>query len=407
MLKRRGSREVGGLIILFVLLIGIAAFYEKVGQERVAAGAPTTVNTGSDGVRALMLLYRDEGTAVEPLTTPWNDLGPGDGLLIFVEPGDTDRRPTEAEDKALERWVRAGGTFLDLVAEPPLDQPLNPKDPVEGDCGAKGGATELHDVPVMTKADPQLLGGVATLSVQSSQRLLIAKDAPYALLAQDASGPIAAEKRLGAGRVIAIANRHGATNAGLAEADNALLLVNIARLAAAASHRRVRFDEYHHGVGFAENTSGAGDSEWNSIPLPWRFAILYLLGACLIIVYNGNRRFGPARFVMPIALRASTDYVNSMARLYRRAGAADIAIEILYTRFLRDLKRTMDVPNEAGLAFVATAAEQRYGQAAFGLRSLLMHGESIHAGQRVAETDMLNLAKQMEEFRRALQLVGV
>jgi len=92
---------------------------------------------------------------------------------------------------------------------------------------------------------------------------------------------------------------------------------------------------------------------------------------------------------------------------YRRAGAADIAIEALYARFVRDLRRALDVPTDAGIPQIVRIAEQRFGPAATGLQSLLLHGEAVVAGHRVSEPDMLNLARQIEQFRRVCQLVGV
>ena len=393
--------------MLFVLLIAFAAFYEQVGQEKVASNAPTIVSTQSEGVRALFLLYQREGIRTEPLKSRWSELGSGDGLLVFVEPPDNDR-PIDADDmRVLEKWIRGGGALLDLVSDPPVDQPLDPANAITGDSGAKAGPPELHEVTVTGDSHSPLLDGVATLAVRSSQRLLLAKNAPYTVLARDADGPIAIEKPFGKGRVILIANRYGATNAGLAQADNAVLLVNIARQTAAASHRAVRFDKYHHGIGFEERSADKKDDVWNSTPLPWRLAIFHLAAVGLLLVYNGNRRFGPARVTPVVTLRASTDYVNSMARLYRRAGASDIAIETLYTRFARDLRRALDVPNDAGIALVSRIAQQRFGLVAAGLDGLLQRGEAVLAGQRLTEEDMLHLARQIEHYRRACQLVGV
>jgi hypothetical protein len=243
--------------------------------------------------------------------------------------------------------------------------------------------------------------------VSSKQRLTLAKDSRYTILARDSSGVIAVEKDHGKGHVILIANRYGATNAGIASGDNAVLLMNIALLANSRSGGAVRFDEYHHGVGFEEKSAAQSGDLWASTPLPLRLGFIYLIAAGLLLVYNGNLRFGPAVTTAPAGMRASTDYVNSMARLYKRAGAADIAAEILYLRFLRDLRRSLDLPTEAGMYSIASAAEKRLGAAAAGLHDLLIRGDAVANGQRLTERDMLNLARQIEHFRRACQLVGV
>jgi len=184
------------------------------------------------------------------------------------------------------------------------------------------------------------------------------------------------EKPLGSGHVILVANRYGATNAGIGEADNAVFLVNIAQFAAGRA-RIIRFDEYHLGVGFAQRTVSAKDSLWSSTPLPLRLATIHLLAAGLLFLYNGNRRFGPVRIPRAVSTRASTDYVNSMARLYRRAGASDIAIETLFLRFARDLKRALDLPADVAAAQIARAAEQRFGPASAGLPNLLFRAKAL------------------------------
>jgi hypothetical protein len=407
LLKRRGVKELGGLLILFVLLIAFATFYEQVGQERVASNAPTTTNTRSEGVRALFLLYVREGLRTDTLKAPWSELGDRDGLLVFVEPPDPERQISLEDIKTLEKWVRAGGTLLDLVSDPPIEQPFSPSNSVTGDCGATAGDPTPHPVTVDRATNSPLLDGVETLFVSSGQRLTLAKGAPYTVLARDPAGVIAVDKALGKGHVVLVANRFGATNAGIAEADNAAFLVNVALRASDGRKRAVRFDEYHHGVGFTETAAAQSGGVWASTPLPLRLGFLHLVAASLLLIYTANRRFGPVQSAPQISHRASTDYVNSMARLYRRAGAADIAIESLYLRFVRDLRRALDVPADAGITQIVRLAEQRFGPSAAGLQALLLRGEAVVAGQRVSEPDMLNLARQIEQFRRVCQLVGV
>jgi hypothetical protein len=407
LLQRRGAREVGGLLVLFFLLIGFAAFYEQVGQERVASDAPTTSNTQAEGVRALYLLYGREAIRAEPLKAPWSELGPNDGLLIFVEPPSQERPVTRPDMTVLEKWIRAGGTLLDLVSDPPIEQPQDPTNLITGDSGATAGDPALHEVPVEPSAASPLVADVHAFAVSSKQRLTLAKGAPYRVLARDAAGIVAIEKALGQGRVVLVANRFGATNAGIAQADNAVFLVNLARVATSGGRRAVRFDDYHHGAGFAVTDREDGGGLWENVPHPLRLAVFHLAALALLLLYNGNRRFGPAIAAIPISARASTDYVNSMARLYRRAGAGDIAAETLYSRFLRDLRKALDVPNEAGIGLIIRAAEQKFGPQAAGLQGLLMQGEAVAAGQRLTERDMLHLAEQIEQLRRTCQLVGV
>jgi hypothetical protein len=404
--QRRGRKELWGLGVLFVVLIGLAVYYEQVGQEKVATNAPSASNSHKEGVRALYLLYQREGLHTETLKTPWSELGPQDGLLVFVEPPDPDRPVTSRDIEVLERWIRQGGTLLDLMAAPPAVQPLNPIDPVTGDMAAFPASEAKHVVDCSPSPSP-LLRDVHRLSIASSQRLAPDRNAPYSILAQDDEGIVAAAKPLGKGHVIVIANRYGATNTGIAEEDNAILLMNIAHEATGHANHAIQFDEYHHGVGFAQPTASGQSGLWESTPIPLRLVCYHLAGFALLLLYNGNRRFGPARYVPPVTFRSSTDYVNSMARLYRRAGAADIAFEVFYTRFVRDLRRALDVQAETGSAHLVRQAQKRFGEAVQGLQGVMLQGEAVLAGQRLHEADMLHLARQIEHFRRVCHLVGV
>lgn len=404
--NRRGLREAAALLVLFALLMAFAAFYEQVGQERVASNEPTTANPLGDGARAFFLLCEREGLRTQSFRLPWTDLTSRVGILVFIEPPSSDR-PLDANDlRILEKWIRDGGTLLDVVSDPPIEQPLDPSNAITGDSGATSGDEEPHEAPIASSADSSVLNGVRTLAIRSRVRLVLGQKSPYTLLARDESGAVAAEKPLGKGRVFLYANRYGASNSGIGQADNALFLVNICRRAASGD-RSVAFDDYHHGVGFAASGAGANSSLWENTPLPLRLSFVYLAALGLLLVYNGNRRFGPARAAKTVSVRTSTDYVNSMARLYRRAGAADIAFETLYGRFILDLRRTLEARGDMSVPQLARTAAQKFGPAADGIEALLQRGESVAAGLRLSESDMLNLAQQIEQFRRKCHIVGV
>src|SRR5205823_1741955 len=173
--------------------------------------------------------------------------------------------------------------------------------------------------------DSPYLAHVEKLAFASPIRLKPAAKSGYTTLFEDKAGPLVLVKRLGKGQVLVVANRKAAANSGIQEADNAVFLYNIAAQTAGAAHGTVLFDEYHHGIGFAQAATNGKESLAANVPLPLWLLFWHGVGLFLILLYNGNRRFGPPKWAGPVLARPSTDYIGSMALLLRRAGAADIA----------------------------------------------------------------------------------
>ena len=72
-----------------------------------------------------------------------------------------------------------------LDMKPPSSIALDPKNTLTGDSGAKAADPTRHDAPVNVSSGSRRLAGVNTLTVSSKQRIILAKDAPYTILAQD------------------------------------------------------------------------------------------------------------------------------------------------------------------------------------------------------------------------------
>ena len=130
-----------------------------------------------------------------------------------------------------------------------------------------------------------------------------------------------------------------------------------------------------------------------------------MLAAFLIAVYNANVRFGPAKRLEFPSYRPSTEYVNSLARLYRRANAQDIVIETIYKAFLHEMHSRLDAPPDADVARVAELAERKFGWNQGPLRDIMNRCDSIVGGRKPADAEMLELARKIENYRRKADLV--
>jgi hypothetical protein len=404
--QRRGGREILGIVLLFGVFLAFALYSERVAQETVGTQVPSMYNAQSGGVKALNLLLEQQGYRVADLRSPWSALVSSHGLLIVVEPfaGGKDRAVSKEELEALSRWVNDGGHLLYLVTAPA--RPLDPSDPLTGDLAVIGVKDSKSTIlPPSLPAAP-LMENIRLLRLGSPVRLDMSFDAEYVSLLSDAEGDLIVEKTVGKGNVVVVASTALATNAGIADADNALLLTNMAMRAVGDSGKTILFDEYHHGLGLTTANSAKTRSLMALTPLGWKLAALHLALLMVILIYNGNRLFGrPRRGEVP-PHRSSVDYIGGMARLYRRAGATEIAVGTLHQAFVRDLTSAMLLTPDAPIPEIVERARRRFGVDADALHALLSAGAAALNGQRVSEPEMLRLCEQYDVFRRKLDLAG-
>lgn len=401
--KLRVGKEAWGLAALFILFLAFAAYYETAGQERTSPDAPGVNNAKARGTKALYLLLKAENFSVDELKTTWNGLGPEDRMLIVIEPLVTSRPISPHEVNVLRRWVAEGGTLLFLVTRPKRD--YDPRDSLMGDIAVVEGGDKSHLVRPLVANSPYLRG-VKQIESASPVRLEFKPKNRYQKLFADADGALALHKAVGKGHVLVVADSIAASNADIRKADNAVFLVNIAAEAVGSGQGVIQFDEYHHGVGFEVAADAPEEGVWQALPLSLRLVVWQALALGLLLVWNGNRYFGRPRSLPQETYRPMTDYVGSMARLYRRADAADLALMTLYRVFLRDLARQVDAPADANYVQISHLAERKYRFQDASLRHTLTRCEQVEAGLRISPIEALTLTQQLEEFRRRFDLVG-
>ena len=412
-MKKNRSGRTRLLIAFFVALVALATYLEMIGQEKSARNTPSASSSQKQGVRALYLLYEWKGYKVDQLKNPWTDLKPSDALLVFVQPSDSSRPIKPKEASALEKWVREGGTFLGIVSPPPANQPFDPKDPLTGDVSVFGVSQAKTVVDINVSVSPAvglspLMKSVSKLSLDSDVRLRLKSDTDYVTLGADpGKEPFLVQKKFGKGQVIVYANRSGTTNAGIDQEDNSILLLNIAKSVQSETRKTIQFDEYHHGIGFAKTASEEDSGLWESFPSMLKALVIFSGVLSLLLIYNGNRRFVPAISPVSKSLRSSTDYVVSMARLYRKAGASDIAFEMMYRTFIRDLKKRLEIDPETPVEKLTEFASKSLNLNPQELGEILHRGEAVSNGERMTEKEMLHYTMRIEEMRRAYNIVGV
>ena len=404
--RLRGGREILGIFLLFGLFLIFVIYSERVAQETTPAATPSMHNAKAGGVKALNLLLEQQGYKVADLRSPWNSLNNSAGLIITIEPFEQKRPIGEGEIAALTKWVQNGGHLLYLVAAP--ERPYDPRDSLTGDIAVVGAkqTTPTQIKPKAEFANEPVMQGVGTLNIGGQVRLQSKKGSPYRVLARDKDGDLILEKTVGNGKFWAIESASLASNTGIGEDDNAVFLVNLVTAAVGTSNKMVLFDEYHHGVGLLDAPGSGERGLLAATPIGIKLAALHLLLLTVLVIYNGNRLFGRPKHVPVPQFRSSTDFLGGVARLYKRAGATDIAVGAMHQAFVRDLTSHLMLTPDAPTETIIERTRQRHSIDPNALSALLATGAAAQTGKRVSTAEMVRLAEQYDTFRRKLDLAG-
>ncbi|MBS1154048.1 MAG: hypothetical protein H6Q89_5746, partial [Myxococcaceae bacterium] len=247
--------------------------------------------------RVLHTRHTESGGRVETIAAPLTSLPPGLQALVLAAP--IARTVTGEEVKALEKFVREGGTLVYLSPRPARAQPELQRWLALSDAPAPvPGSALLADLGGRTvDVDSALLPGVKQLRVASDTTLEV--EAPDAVAI---AGKALWVRPMGKGQVWIGAGADLAENRRLDLLDNQQLWANLRPL-------RIGFDEFHHGEAAAPRWSA---NLWASL---LQFVFLGLL-----FVAARARRLGPARPTPAREHRSSLEYVRSIGALMRRAG---------------------------------------------------------------------------------------
>ncbi len=208
-----------------------------------------------------------------------------------------------------------------------------------------------------------------------------------------------ATRAMGKGFIYAINDREVITNKGVKDYRNALKVVNIVAKHAGRDDL-VLFDEYHHGL---------GRSKLGSVLLHTQRQVktgaAVIAVALLALCYSKGRRFGAVRSLPSREYRRpESEYVESVARLYQKAGAADVAADILINSVKQRLCLKLGLAPDAPLETIARRLESEgHTGAAVAVRRLT---PSAQAGQRISKSELMNIARETHLVEKELGLVG-
>jgi len=383
---------------LFALLIasGAASYLSRPGES--GQGSPySTYSAGPAGALALYRWLDALGYRVRRVTSvPF--AVPGDArLLIVLGPSDGYSAP---EAEAVTAWVRQGGAaVLGLdAADPAL-------------LRAVGG--EVRPLPLPAGGDPRQAQPL--LQRPPPRRLLVSHAVGVAFAdpravsyltvrAGSQRATVLRERPLGAGSVYLLGAPQLLSNAGITQADNRLLALNL--LADVGPGAVVAFDEYHHGVR-VRDAQEVADLLFTT---PLGRSLLYAGIVALVYLWLGGRRLG--RPVMPPtpAARSVAEYIVSLGGLFRRGGARGDALDILRRAFHRDVAAALGLDPPTGEhadgAALTRALEERSLLSVAGileLRALLVPVDNT----TLSEAELVRRARALDRIHAEVrQAVG-
>lgn len=377
----RTDRLLLSIVLVMAMLVGLLTWAfrppEKTGN---LFELPSTFFNAGYGAKASYLALDRLGFPVTRLRRPIvpETLG-GIGTLFVLKPL-LDIESRELND--LEQWVKSGhalvvapGSFSYRRCKCNSFAPwFNLADASEDEKKKDEKKTtketphkqEADCEPPIDASDP-IMKGVGHLTVGSNLRFSSDEpcDGPLAKLKphvfwRDKLGVLGFRVELGEGEIIALADTYALSNLGLSEADNGLLLGNLARRLSDRYPGEIAFDEYH--LGFRQQ-------KWSSLAMVelmlagnWRWAAVQAILVGLLALGAGSVRFGSPKDVIRRPRRQHREFAEAAGRLLDEAGATALAAETLLRHYRGQLCRLMHLEPEADDSRLAAAVRSRSGQ---------------------------------------------
>ena len=423
----------GGLVaFLLVVILLVPVHRDPSGQ----VSRPLSTDRGPAGLAGLKTWLDRGGIKTRALRRRYTtlasdfDLSPRGNLLIVSLPQHTPSRTAERD--ALRDWLSRGNSALVLIAAGDLPRwsmmygsagthefleavgfDLDIQSPREGGQADRNREDPQNRNHASPGADPDawfageplrleprfthpLTRNVTAVSVRFQPALdrgwyLRGADGGRAvlpLLGEREHGAAFWEARVGGGRLWVSRYSNPFSNAGLGEADNARLVVNLVRLSLGRGGR-VIFDDMHQGV-----TDLYDPKAFFSDP---RFVntLLFMVGFWLLYLVGRSRRLGSAREVASRYYAA--DLARAMAGLFARRLSAAAVERQLFVCFFDDIRSRYGLPTNGQPVWSMLSGMPRVPPG--DIAELQAHYARAVAGRK---PDLIAAARLMQRTRNSL-----
>ncbi len=389
----QNQRYIRQLLILIALYSVGAYSLALYSAKTVTADNPSSLNSHSFGTRALYQFY-GLYFHVQRLETPWTAVNNQTKVLVVTAP--YTRRPRSKEARHLQSWLQHGGVMI-YCPSPYSDDDAKlpqPADDITTKISEPGGVIAItsHSTPLLTN--------VNKLIWHSNNRLVLHSHT-FVPIVNDVHGCLAAVAKVGNGEIIALADSQFVSNKNIAQGDNAIFAYNLVAHTLTQRDGLVTFDEYHHGVGFAEQESTHRKSFlaflWRTAPSNLHVAFGIAIVILVLMALNGNRVLGPKYELQPPIDDNSRNIVRGVATLMRRAGADSIALEVLTADLKDAVIDRFDLDAGLDLLDIVAVLRRQHSPLAEELGTLFVQ---LSAAAASPPRDINNLLMQLERMRR-------
>jgi hypothetical protein len=348
------QRDLIILVVLFGVLIVFTILGPARSQDESLAPTPTTHSSAGGGALALLRWFDAMGYDAGRLQYRAFAIGAETDLFLMLGPSTPINR-TRAS--IVLDWVEQGGTLLLTANTAGI---LAGGNPVLQELGIR---VERHNSVLAIERAPVLQPvlrspPLSDVLVKTSHILATGRDDVVPLVGippsedeeqpEEQTGGLAGELleteliretsavlfgvEHGEGYIYVSSATHPFTNAGLRDANNVALVLNVLRHVPTGG--RILFDEYHHGYFTPPSLRSL------LLGTAWGQALLYVLAVLALYFLATGRRFGrPVPLREETARRSSAEYVESMADLFRRSRKRGFILDHYGTMFKRRLAR--------------------------------------------------------------------
>lgn len=339
-------RSGGALIVAGCTALAVVAAAGALASQRQREAElsplPSTENGGPRGLAAARAWLEATGRPHRVLRGGDAGPAPGEVVLLVTPPAAVG----EAEAAALAAHAERGGLLVWAVgrtSQPALERRLG--------VGRATAPGDLGEHVATALAPHPIFDGIA---LRTSGSTLLAL-APTALpVAGEGEHTSAASLPLGTGEAVLLAGPDVLENFRLGEGENLALLSRLASLGP------IVFDERH----LAGVDAGASPTGRAAGLLAAQVAL-----AAVVLLLALGRRLGAVREqVLAGPARSARDYLESLASLYRLAGAERELAEESWLRLRRTLERRAGIPASTGVELAAERLALRRPEAAEALR---------------------------------------
>ncbi|HEY8536035.1 MAG TPA: DUF4350 domain-containing protein [Vicinamibacterales bacterium] len=393
MFRIRGD---AGLLIAAAVLVTVVTAVGAWLEPAASLPGPrgSTFSASPTGAKAAYLLLHRLGYRVERSLVPFAALRldpQRDLLIITARPFDLSAADRRAVAAFLDGGgiVLATGAALDAMPSAGLlprkvSHPDEDRKEKDEESNAWSAALPMTE-PYRAVLPGPLTRGVPSVAMAPELRIA-SPPPPYVAVYEGEAGVGVAAARIGRGLAIWWAGPDPLLNATIQGRGHLELLLNVL---GPPGGRRIIWDEHSHGYARSLWAYIAGT------PVPAALAQLALLGVVAWFTYA--RRHLPLR-MPPEHVRASPlEFVEAMARLYGRAGAASGAVEVARTRTRRLLAAMSGLPASVSDDRLAAAASPRIGVPASTIAAALRESAAVD-NATVSTREALELVQSLQDL---------